>query len=223
MKPRALLAGLFAFVLALARLSATTAAPEPRDLAPDLAYLRAHSLGESLPALNSPALATRALVLDLRYATTAETDATELARLLAARGLNAPRWFVLVSPETPGALSAVLATPPRGVLTLGVEGSRPAPRVVVTQAADADRRAYDAAGGGMTIEALITGKVEKERYDEASLVREFENGVADPAPPPAPDPTAQPPPEKAPVLTDRVLQRAVHLHRALQALRPRAR
>jgi hypothetical protein len=129
----------------------------------------------------------------------------------------------LVSPETPTALAAALAAPPRGVLTLGIEGSRPTPQVVVAQPADVDRRAYDAAEGGMTLESLIAGKIEKERYDEASLLREFARGVSDPAPPPAPDPTTAPAAARAPVLTDRVLQRALHLHQALQALRPRVR
>jgi hypothetical protein len=52
-------------------------------------------------------------------------------------------------------------------------------------------------------------------------MEEFKNGNADAAPPPAPDPTeakdgaAETKPEPP---VDRVLQRAVHLHRALLAL-----
>jgi len=49
-------------------------------------------------------------------------------------------------------------------------------------------------------------------------VKEFEHGNPNAAPPAEPD-LAKPAPEKAPVLTDRVLQRAVHLHRALAALK----
>lgn len=205
------------------RAVATTPPAGPQDLGPDLTYLRAASLGETLPALSSPALAGRALVLDLRYTTTSDEDAATFARLLAARPANAPRWFILVSPATPAAVVPPLVRPPAGVVTLGVAESQPVPALVVAQPADTDRRAYDAWSEQLPLTALITGKIEKERYDEASLVREFENGVAAPAPPPAPDPTLQPAPEKAPVLTDRVLQRAVHLHRALQVLRPRTR
>jgi len=58
-------------------------------------------------------------------------------------------------------------------------------------------------------------------------VHEFKNGHPDAEPPPAPDPTAAKPAgdtakETPPVPpTDRVLQRALHLHRALLALKAR--
>lgn len=199
------------------------AAPEPQELAPDLSYLRAASLGETLPALASPALAERTLVLDLRYTSTTDDDAAALARLIADRKPGQPRWFLLVSPATPLTLATALSHPPAGIVTLGIQDSQPAPMLVVAQPAEVDRRAYDAWSESMPLATLLTGKIGKERYDEASLVREFENGVAAPAPPPAPDPTGKPASETVPVLTDRVLQRAVHLHRALQALRPRLR
>jgi hypothetical protein len=95
--------------------------------------------------------------------------------------------------------------------------------VVVRTDEDTDRRAYEALATGTPVTQLISGKIEKERYDEAVLVQEFKNGNPDPAPPPALDPTAgkhSGTAEKAAVpLIDHVLQRAVHLHHALLALR----
>lgn len=213
-----LLLGSVAFAL---RAVAAPTGPQPLD--PGLTYLRVAALGETIAEVSRLAGTTDALVLDLRYADATDTDATALGALLAGRRSASARWFVLVSPATPPALAAALQSAPPGVLTLGVAGSTPPPAVVVAQPADVDRRAYDAWSEQLPLAALIAGKVEKERYDEASLVREFARGVSDPAPPPAPDPTNAPAATKAPVLTDRVLQRAVHLHRALQALRPRAR
>ncbi|MSU45657.1 MAG: hypothetical protein EXS42_00655 [Lacunisphaera sp.] len=93
---------------------------------------------------------------------------------------------------------------------------------MVQTAAAADRRAYDALETGTPLATLISGKVEKDRFDEATLVKEFKNGNPDASPPPLPDPTAlksAAAPEKLVPLTDRVLQRAVHLHRAGLVLR----
>lgn len=189
----------------------------PFDLGEGLGYLRAQRVADVLPVLERALASGKALVLDLRFATATETDAPTLALALAQRVPAAP-LFVLVSPQTPATLTAALATLRAPAITLGVAGSLPLPAVVVAQPADVDRRAYDALAGGMPLEALVTGKIEKERFDEAELVKEFEHGNPNAAPPAEPDPS-HPAAEKAPVLTDRVLQRAVHLHRALLALK----
>ena len=81
-----------------------------------------------------------------------------------------------------------------------------------------------ALGQGTLPAILVTGKIEKERFDEATLVQEFNNGNPDAEPPPLPDPTRPKLNEAAPVkapLIDRVLQRAIQLHRALLALENR--
>ncbi|MDI1249311.1 MAG: hypothetical protein PSV13_10650 [Lacunisphaera sp.] len=200
-----------------------TTATELTDLGQGLSYLRVHSPADSFKA----AAGTGALVLDLRYAMADETSAAELKSTLAARPANMP-LFVLVSPDTPAVLAPIIHQSP--ALTLGIAGARPAPKVVVRAEAAADRSAYIALETGTALAPLVSGKVEKERYDEASLVEEFKNGNLDAQPPAAPDPTAatagQPEepkaggdPAKPAVPTDRVLQRAVHLHRALLALR----
>ena len=216
MKPRALLIGFLATALALS----TRAASEPVDLGEGLTYWRVHSFGDSATPVATAISSGRALVLDLRYATSSVADASALSDALARRNTRAP-LLILVSPQTPAALLPALTPLRPGALTLGVEDSRPAPSVVVAQPADVDRRAYDALDGGMKLEDLVNGKIEKERFDEASLVKEFQNGNVNAAPPPGPDPSAKPADEKAPALTDRVLQRALHLHRALSALRAR--
>jgi len=198
-------------------------ATELTDLGQGLSYLRVHSPADPFKA----AAGGGALVLDLRYATADETSAAELKSALAARPANAP-LFILLSPSTPPVLAPIVRQSP--ALTLGIAGAFPAPKVVVRTDAAADRKAYDALETGASLATLISGKVEKECYDEASLVQEFNNGNPDPEPPPAPDPTAPVPekandpksntaPEKPAIPTDRVLQRAMHLHRALLALR----
>lgn len=192
-------------------------ATELTDLGSGLSYLRIHSLAESETALRKAVPGAGALVLDLRYATASGESIAALQSALASHPVNAP-LLVLVSPATPSAIAQTVAT----ALTLGAPGSAPAPKVVVQTAAATDRRAYDALDAGTPLEKLISGKIEKERFDEATLVHEFKNGNPAAEPPPTPDPTAPKPagtPEKPAPLVDRVLQRAVHLHRALLALR----
>ena len=192
---------------------------ELTDLGSGLAYLRIHSAGDSEAALRKAVPGAGALVLDLRYATASDESAAALKTALASRPTNIP-LFILVSPATPAALAAAIIQSP--ALTLGAPGSAPGPKVVVQTDSATDRRAYDALETGTSLEKLISGKIEKERFDEATLVHEFKNGNPDAAPAPLPDPTAPKPagtPEQSAPLVDRVLQRAVHLHRALQALR----
>ena len=197
------------------------AASEPVDLGEGLTYLRVHSFGESADVVKTTITSGRAAVIDLRYASTSVDDAAALDAALSRRNTR-NALLILVSPQTPAAFQPTLTAPRPGVLTLGVDGARPAPSVVVAQSAEVDRRAYDALEGGVKLEELVTGKIDKERFDEASLVKEFQNGHLNAVSPPSPDPSAKPTEEKAPALTDRVLQRAIHLHRALAALRARS-
>jgi hypothetical protein len=199
-----------------------SSATELTDLGQGLAYLRIHSVAESDAALHKVVPGAGALVLDLRYATAGDDSGAALQAALAGHAAGTP-LFILVSPATSPALAAAIRTSP--ALTLGILGSVPAPKVVVQADAATDRRAYDALETGTALEKLVSGKLEKERFDEATLVHEFKNGNPDAEPPPPPDPTAPKPAgteEKPAPLTDRVLQRAIHLHRALLALKPRS-
>ncbi len=204
-------------VLALAAASGAT---ELTDLGRGLSYLRVSSVSESAKAIVASVPQNRPFVLDLRYVTATDEDSRLISGALAKRTGTLP-LFILISPETPPAVAQALSRLPVGTITLGVEGSAPVPTVVVAQATGTDRRAYDAARDGLALETLISGKINKERFDEASLVRDFQNGHAYPSPPSAPDWATKPDTQKPQVLTDRVLQRAVHLHRTLVALRPR--
>lgn len=198
-------------------------ATELTDLGSGLAYLRLHSLAASETALRKTVPGAGALVLDLRYIATSEESPDALRAALADRSGSAP-LFILVSPSTPSAIAQAVIESPTPAYTLGLAGSRPTPKVVVQTDAATDRQAYDALETGTAPMKLISGKIEKERFDEATLVQEFNNGNPNAEPPPAPDPTAPlTAGAKTPVvpLVDRVLQRAVHLHQALLAIKAR--
>ncbi len=212
-------------VLALLSLAAGLLAfgTELTDLGQGLAYLRVHSVAANEAALRKATPSAGPLVLDLRYATADDAAAGILRSALAERP-SGTLLLILVSPSTPPALGPVIASVP--ALTLGAPGSTPAPKVVVQTDAAADRRAFDALDTGTELAKLISGRIEKERFDEATLVQEFKDGVHDPEPPPPVNPTApkaDAPAKDAPPADpiDRVLQRAVHLHRALLAIKLR--
>lgn len=205
---------IFLILISLLTLSVLARAVELVELDQGLAYLRVQSLADDQTVIAQATRTARALVLDLRYATASDESVAALRTALSSRAATTP-LFVLVSPATPMALANAVASE----LTLGPTGTLPAPKVIVQADAATDRRAYDAHESGLALADLINGKIEKDRYDEASLMKDFKSGNIAAEPPPGPDPTKPGAPEKVPVLTDRVLQRAVHLHRALLALR----
>lgn len=197
------------------------ASVEVTELGDGLAYVRVRSLATAAETLHAALPQGRALVLDLRFARASIEDPAALGSLLASRRGPGP-LYILVSPQTPDSFRVPLSRLPAGALTLGILDSKPAPRLVIDQPPEADRRAYEALDAGTPLEKLVSGKIEKERFDEASLVKEFENGNPYAEPPPSPDPSATKPADSADTtVTDRVLQRALHLHRALAALKAR--
>ena len=196
-------------------------ATELTDLGQGLSYLRIGSLAASDAALREAVSGTGPLVLDLRYTTGSDDALATLRAALTGHPATAP-LFILISPATSPAIAQAITASPAAVLTLGLAGSRPTPKVVVQSDPATDRRAYDALATGTPVATLISGKIEKEHFDEATLVKEFKNGNPDAEPPPTPDPTAPKANDTAPKdtpLEDHVLQRAVHLHRAMIALR----
>jgi hypothetical protein len=139
--------------------------------------------------------------------------------------------FILVNTSTgPALLHTLAARPlPSGVVALGPPLSAFTPDVPLKISPDTERRAYDAFDHGTAIESLIVEKIDKPRYDEASMVKDHVSDSEQPAPDDAEDAAAKPDsakdkPAPPPPLIDLALQRAVQLHRALLALHkiPRA-
>lgn len=206
---------LLAFFFSVLCLLSASRSAEPTDLAPGLRYLRIHSLEKSAADLANALNLNRAaaLVLDLRYVAD-EKDAAQAINALNSRPAKTV-LYILVSPDTPQDVAAIIQRTSTPLVTLGIRDSRPKPEVEVMQSAADDRAAYQALEGGTSLATLISGKIDKDHFDEAELVKEFKNGNSE-ARPPIGSATASPAPT---TLTDRVLQRALHLHLALQALK----
>lgn len=196
----------------------------PSALGQGLDYLRARTIPADLVPERT---ANRGpLVLDLRFATVGANDGFSVADWLGAHSRpNAP-VFVLFNASTQPALVAALAPGylPVGVITLAPAGTSLPADITVEVNPATDRRAYEAYDNGTTLTALIATPTDKQRFDEAELIRrdaiENATGKAAPASPPAPPPgrpgsrgRGTPPP-----LVDPLLQRAVQLHRSLLAL-----
>lgn len=200
-------------------------AADAPDLGNNLAYLRVHALTDAAGDLKATLPLKHACVLDVRYATATNEAIDALKAALAGHPADEP-LFILVGASTPAAIVDALALPTHPkFITLGITGTQPAPRIEVRATAETDRAAYDAYDHGKALTELVTGKVEKERYDESTLVHEFKNGNPDPEAALSPDApksksdksddsgdTPEP-------IRDRVLQRALNLHQALLALR----
>ena len=211
-----------AFVLCLVPLAATRAEPAriERDLGEGLSYLRVRALPADLP---ESAAKPVSLVLDLRYARGSEAATTALGAWLQFRASLRTPVFILVNASTAPAILDFLETDGAipGVITIGVASSHFVPDVPLKISATTERSAYDALENGTTVETLLKDQPGKIRHDEASIAQEravppdegdasVGDVIADVtvAPPPAPPP-----------LIDTTLQRAVHLHRTLRALR----
>ena len=194
------------------------------DLGQGLGYVRIHSSAEADKLLAPLAAKDAALVVDLRYPTDELANYDAVRQQLERHPAGHP-LFLLVSADTPpGEVLLVKAMATRS-LVLGPTNSWVPENhgVLVAQTAEADRQAYNAYEAGQPVADLISGRIEKDRYDEAALMTDFRGGNTDPQPPSAPDPTkpkTTPDAAPRPVPTDRVLQRAVHLHHALLALPP---
>lgn len=210
--------GLLVFLSAVAALHS---APLERDLGEGLVYFRAPELPADLPPA---AKKTTPLVLDLRFATAGDHAATALDSWLRFRATRATPAFILINAETPAALLgvfAVLKSQP-GLVTIGSSSDAFTPDIVISSPPEVERRAYDALPAGTAVQALIAENTDKTRVDEASIMRERADPFFAAEPPDLTDDeeseaSKAPPPPAAPV--DHALQRAVHLHRALLALK----
>jgi len=199
--------GAVLFLLGLTALWAAPAAPVERDLGEGLVYVRVHQLPADLPA--KPAGRVTPCVIDLRYVEAAEDAAAAFSAWLKFRAGPRSPVFVLANGDTAAPLLKVMAQGERGagVLLIGIESERFRPDVAVKSTAADERRAYDALEQGAAVATLVADLPNKVRNDEASLIRDR------PLDPPTADDKA------ATVLIDLTLQRAVHLHRALVAMK----
>lgn len=199
-------------LLAACALAAPAAGSTPaRDLGQGLSYYRVHDLPKDMPSPESGR--PGACVLDLRYATAGENEASALRAWVKFNVSAHTPIFVLENSQTASSLLAVLpgARSP-GLIILAPLASGIAADFAVSVSAEADRRAYDALESGSAIESLLRDYPDKPRVDEAYLEKEH---IADSD---APDlPTDKPLPPRP--LVDPLLQRAVQLHRGLVALK----
>ncbi|MDB6128436.1 MAG: hypothetical protein JWM35_2332 [Verrucomicrobia bacterium] len=194
-----------------------------RDLGQGLAYVRVRALPADLPG--STAKSTP-FVLDLRYAGANETGVTALGAWLQFHSSLRTPVFVLVNASTASAILDFLETTGdiAGLITLGGASSHFVPDVPLKVSAATERSAYDALEHGTAIETLLTDQPGKVRHDEASIAQERTAEPDEPVPGDgdviADVPEVAPTPALAPrPLIDATLQRAVHLHRTLLALR----
>jgi len=163
-------------------------------------------------------------VLDLRYTLAEAEAAVALDAWLKFRATPRTPVVILINPDTAPALRELFQPTKKHahVITMGRAAAEMNPDISIQISAEDERRAYDALENGSTIAALTVENADKPRVDEASIMRSrSENGgvLADAS---ALDDLA-PGEKKAapapPLPIDHVLQRAIHLQHALQALK----
>ena len=218
------------FAWALALPLARGAAPLERDLGGGLIYYRAKHVPADIPkAAPAP---KRSTVLDLRYSEADATGGAALDAWLKTRASANTPVFVLANAATSPALLALLSRhdPKTGILVLGAASPGFAPDIAINFSPEAERRAYDAFESNPDTNALLKDNPSKVRNDEARLSRDHLGNAAveDPAgnhsrsgavPTDDASLAEEKPPSPPTSPVDSVLQRALHLHRALLALK----
>jgi hypothetical protein len=202
------------FAAFLLTLASALAAPAERELGGGLSYFRVHELPADLPA--KPTGRASPCVIDLRYVSADADAATAFTGWLKFRASPHTPVFVLANAETSGALRKALAQHEQGVgvVVIGIPSRQFRPDVTATGSAQNERRAYDAMEQGVAPSVLLTDNPDKVRNDEASLSKDrLAEASADSAEDSLSPKGTNPPP------IDVTLQRAVHLHRALVALK----
>ena len=225
-----LLARITVIFLTIGAPALLTAAVE-HELQQGLTYLRTEEPALDLAIIEKNLATHPALVLDLRASTADEETASSLRRLLA-RPPATPRFarFILLSESTAKPLLNALRADLPGVVTLAALQSSFTPDIMVATTSEEDAHALDALGRGLSFEKLLSGTTpQKIRYDEASLVRDHAIGNGGSRTFPSEEITEEPAPDEEPGNTtaekippqpvDRVLLRAVQLHRTLLALK----
>ena len=205
-----------AILLCLAFTGSATAAPITHDLGQGLTYVHVAGLPADLPGQKD----LRACVLDLRYTPGDDTAAAALAAWLKFHASARTPVYVLANADTAPPLLAVLAPGhlPAGTLTIGRLGHGFTPDIAVRTDDAIERRAFDALASGTPPASLLQENSGKTRYDEAAIVRQLA-GDEPPAGTGRPPETGSADEAVPPPLIDRTLQRAVHVHHGLAALK----
>lgn len=195
------------------------AEPIVRDLGNGLVFFRAANAPADLPS--EAAVQKRTVVLDLRYARADQGGGNGLAEWLKFHTLSGQPVFVLANQATAADLLQVLATHrgTRPLLTVGIAGPGFQPDIAVNQSLTDEKAAFDALAEGASTSALTTDNPRKQRNDEASLSRDRPLDSEPPEEPPANDGKAAPASKSRPPQIDAALQRAMHLHLGLKALK----
>ena len=219
-----------AIVLTLWTAGATFAETRTFELGDGLDYVRVRNLDTE-----TPVAARAAMIVDLRGSSgTSPQAAKRLAVLLDVASPGAIR-LVLVDGATAANLVSLLKSTPSRLLTLGAAASGLAVDIAVATTVESDLKAREAIDAGTPLPDLLEPKREKRRYDEAAMVRDHANGLPVPESPPETDlpntggdaetggkavsGSSAPKEAKAKPLVDQVLQRAIHIHQALRALK----
>ena len=201
-----------------------TAAPLEKDLGEGLAYFRVHDLPQDLPAAS---VKSGPIVLDLRFATSHDDAGTALDAWLSFRATAPTPVFVLLDAQTSERFASILAAHQShpGFLTIGEPAEEFTPDVEIDTTRDEEKKAYDALEKGASVTSLTTENTDKPRNDEAALMHARANPADEPSDSdladvesPKIDKTKPALPVPAPVI-DRTLQRAIHVHRGLLALK----
>lgn len=205
---------IFAGMLCAGWAARLVSAPLELDLGGGLGYVRLRAL----PADGGLALAHKgpALVVDLRYATAEARAATEFFAGLRRRASNKTPVFILANHATAPELVRAISAGGRGsgLAVVGIAAPGFAPDVPVRATAGEELQAYAALDQGTGLAKLLADNPGKVRHDEASLTRDRPSEPStESAEPNAPAAARTGPP------VDATLQRALHLHRSLQALR----
>jgi hypothetical protein len=212
----------FIAIWAVISLVPTQAELVTRDLGNDLRYFRAQVIPSDLP---STQVKSGPLVLDLRYALAEAEAANAFDAWLKFRATAKTPVFLLINSETAPALRDMISASPATrpyVISIGRPTTDTKPDIAINTTADEERRAYDALESTKAVESLLVENTDKARVDEASIMRarseaEEQELDANPLDRITPTETKAQPTARTPI--DRALQRAVHLHHGLRALK----
>ena len=198
-------------ILSLAGMAALGAATVlERDLGQGLTYVRIRELPGDLPT--KPVGTIPACVVDVRYVQAGRDEAAAFSAWLRFRATPRSPVLVLANRDTSFDLRLVLREPHRGtgIVVIGIPGPAFEPDVTVRSTPEKEKVAYEALAKGTPLATLVIDHPDKVRNDEARLAR---GPAADP------EGNGSPPGEVVAPGVDAALQRAVHLHRSLAALR----